>query len=200
MANDIHQHSDAIAELLVGESAHANAGVGTNSPHWYAVHVARGAEDATATKCRKLVGEEILQECFVPKYEKYLRQHGAWHLVTSPMFSEYFFVSTNNVRALSKELAKLSVPTKLVGKMGTSYMPLSNNVQTWLDSAFDDAHVLRASEGVIENGQLKVQRGPLRGREKEVRKINRHKRLAYVGFNDGANVTLRAALNVPTKQ
>lgn len=167
---------------------------------WYAVHVAQGSEEATARKCRQLVSSDVLEECFVPKYEKYLKRNGSWRLVVDPLFSEYFFVATRDVRALSKELGRLSFPAVLIGGTDEGYAPLSFGVQAWLEGAFDDAHVLRASEGAIEQGVLKVKSGPLRGREGDVRKINRHKRMAYVRFDDGADgFLLRAALNVPAK-
>ncbi|MEI3229968.1 MAG: hypothetical protein V8S24_01170 [Gordonibacter pamelaeae] len=74
-------------------------------------------------------------------------------------------------------------------------------VQAWLESALDDAHVLRASEGRIEGGVLRVERGPLRGCEGRVRKIGRHKRMAYLRFDEGGDgdCVLQAALNVPVK-
>ena len=96
----------------------------------------------------------------------------------------------------------LSFPVLLIGGDGRSFAPLAADAQTWLAGALDGRHVLRASTGVIEDGALKVQRGPLRGREADVRRIDRHKRMAYVGLGgrDGSGgFTLRAALNVPQK-
>lgn len=168
---------------------------------WYVLHVPEGREDAVASKCRQLLGSDILEDCFVPKYEKYLKREGVWRVVVNPMFSEYVFVATRDVHALSKALARLSFPAPLVGRRGRSYAPLSPFVQEWLESTLDDAHVLRASEGCIENGILQVKQGPLRGCEGRVRKINRHKRMAYLRFDegDGESCVLQAALNVPVK-
>ena len=74
-------------------------------------------------------------------------------------------------------------------------------MQAWLESVLDEAHVLRASEGRIEGGVLQVERGPLRGCEGRVRKIDRHKRMAYLRFDEGGegDCVLQAALNVPVK-
>lgn len=172
-----------------------------NSLRWYAVHVPDGAEDITAQKCRKLVDKTLLADCFVPKYEKFFRRQGTWELVTLPLFNEYFFVATRNVGMLSKELAKLSVTASFAAKNERDVAPLSSEVQAWFESVLDAGHILRASEGVIEGGALKVVRGPLRGQEDKVRKINRHKRLAFVGLEEGDNAfLLRVALNVPDKK
>lgn len=168
---------------------------------WYAIHVPEGREDAVAGKCRQLLASDLVEDCFVPKYERYMKYEGAWRIVVHPMFSEYVFVATRDVRALSKALGQLSFPVSLVGRRDRSYAPLSSAVQTWLESALDDAHVLRASEGRIEGGVLRVERGPLRGCEGRVRKINRHKRMAYLRFDEGGDgdCVLQAALNVPVK-
>ena len=168
---------------------------------WYAIHVSEGREDAVASKCRKLLSSDILEDCFVPKYERFMKREGAWRLIVTPMFSEYVFVATRDVQALSKALRQLSFPAPLVGRRGHSYAPLSPGIQRWLESSLDDAHVLRASEGCIEGGILHVERGPLRGSESRVRKINRHKRMAYLRFDEGGEEVcmLQAALNVPVK-
>ena len=168
---------------------------------WYAIHVPEGREDAVAGKCRQLLGSDLVEDCFVPKYERYMKREGAWRIVVHPLFSEYVFVSTRDVRALAKALGQLSFPAPLVGRRGRTYAPLSPSVQAWLESVLDEAHVLRASEGRIEGGVLQVERGPLRGCEGRVRKIDRHKRMAYLRFDEGGegDCVLQAALNVPVK-
>lgn len=168
---------------------------------WYAIHVPEGREDSVADKCRQILASDLVEYCFVPKYERYMKREGAWRIVVNPMFSEYIFIATRDVRALAKALRRLSFPVTLVGRRGAVYVPLSPSVQAWLESVLDDAHVLRASEGRIEGGALHVERGPLRGCEGRVRKINRHKRMAYLRFDegDGGDCVLQAALNVPVK-
>ena len=183
-------------ELLSSHDAAAGA------LRWYAAHVPQGREEAFAEKCRRIISNEVLEDCFFPKCEKFMKRHGSWVVEEVPLFSEYFFLATRDVRALAKELATLSFPVLLIGGDGRSFAPLAADAQTWLAGALDGRHVLRASTGVIEDGALKVQRGPLRGREADVRRIDRHKRMAYVGLGgrDGSGgFTLRAALNVPQK-
>ena len=60
-------------------------------------------------------------------------------------------------------------------------------------------HVVGMSQGVIEDGRTVVRSGPLRGREGLVRKIDRHKRVAYldVGLLDQARV--RVGLEITRK-
>ena len=59
-------------------------------------------------------------------------------------------------------------------------MPLTADERDWFLAFSDAAHVVRMSEGVIEGDTVKVTRGPLMGREGLIRKIDRHKRRAYL--------------------
>ena len=152
---------------------------------WYAVRVPAGRESSFAEDCRRAIGPDLLEDCFVPRYERYTKRQGIWRVETVPMFSGYAFAATRDVP---------------VGRQGSSYAPLSRDVQAWLEATLDSSRVLRASEGRIEGGVLTVERGPLRGSERIVRKVDRHKRMAYVGLGDGdSEFLLRAGLSVPSK-
>ena len=167
---------------------------------WYAVYAGEGREEAESSKLRKVLAGDALSDCFVPRLEKYVRRDGAWQLASEPMFKGYFFVATRDMDALSEELAKLSWHVPVAGRGPQGYAHLSDEVRRFLANALDGNHVLRASEGVIEGGELAVSRGPLRGRERSVRKINRHKRMAWLGLSDRSDAcVLRAALNVSAK-
>ena len=177
------------------------------------MHTARGREQASAERCRRLVDSAVLDACFVPRYERYAKRGGAWVLETDVLFREYFIVATSDVRALDQALSRMSDNLGLApGGRGGGWASLTDAEREWLEGTLDDEGVIRASEGRIEDGALTVERGPLCGREQQIRKIDRHKRLAYVSVGEGAGagggegvggggarLTLRAALNVPEK-
>ena len=66
------------------------------------------------------------------------------------------------------------------------------------------SHNLGMSKGYIQNGQTCVTEGPLQGREKLIRKIDRHKRLARLiipgrnAFGD-SNLEICAGLEIVSK-
>ncbi len=60
------------------------------------------------------------------------------------------------------------------------FCPLTADERDWFLAFSDAAHVVRMSEGVIEGDTVRVTRGPLMGREGLIRKIDRHKRRAYL--------------------
>lgn len=170
------------------------------SLHWYAAYVGEGREDTRALQCQKLLGSDLVESCFVPKWECSMKRQGVWRSAETPMFKGYIVLVTRDVRALAKALSGLSIRVELAGKCGVTYAPFSADVQHWLEGALDDAHVLRASEGVIEGKDITVTRGPLAGREGCIAKINRHKRMALVALGRGSeSFLIKASLSVPVK-
>ena len=47
---------------------------------------------------------------------------------------------------------------------------------------FDESNLIRHSCGKYNGNELVIYEGPLKGFEKNVKKINRHKKIAEVGF------------------
>ncbi len=168
---------------------------------WYAVHVPAGREASFAEKCRKALDPALLEDCIASPLRA-LRQAGRrLALETEPLFAEYVFVATRDAEALAKALGRLSFAAPIVGRTGARVRAaLAAGVQSWLESTLDASHVLRASEGRIDQGVLTVERGPLRGSERIVRKMIVAERLAFVALGGGdEGFLLKAALSVLSK-
>lgn len=59
---------------------------------------------------------------------------------------------------------------------------------------------LSMSKGVIRKGKLQVLEGPLQGREKLIRKVDRHKRIAFLTVEGvGDEMCLQAGLEITEK-
>lgn len=174
--------------------------MGEGPMRWYAVRARAGREEALAARVQGALAPGVAEGCFALRYEKYIRQRGAWRLVVDPLFRGYFFVAARDARALSRALGRLSFPVELAGGRGGAQAALSPGVQAWLSAALDGQCVLRASEGTVEGGRLAVVRGPLVGRERSIKSVDRRKRLAYVRLDEGeGGFLLKAALNVPDR-
>lgn len=52
--------------------------------------------------------------------------------------------------------------------------------QRFFERMFDGNGVIRHSVGNIINSKLNVESGPLKGMEQQIKKIDRHKRIAYL--------------------
>ena len=172
---------------------------------WYVAQVASGKEASTARLCERFVGTPVCEACFAPECEVMWKTGGQWELKRKLLFPGYLFFVTKDVDALNDELRKIPAMARLLGapcdgatsdvassavtdngtvvrswRERSAFMPLTADERDWFLAFSDAAHVVRMSEGVIEGDTVKVTRGPLVGREGLIRKIDRHKRRAYL--------------------
>ncbi len=170
---------------------------------WYAARAGEGREDALARKLRSVLPAEVLEDAFCPRWEMVLKRRGEWFRVVRTMFPGYVMLVSADGGALLRALSGLSFAVPMAGRRGNALSPVDAEVQRWLEGALDEGHVLRASEGVIRAGELTVNSGPLKGSERRVRKIDRHRSMAWVGLGEpagGGQTLLRVALSVPRKE
>ena len=116
----------------------------------------------------------------MPEYETMWRIHGEWRLVKRLLFPGYLFFVTSDAEELNKELLRVPMPIRLLGNEENSFFPLTEKEQDWFLSFMDGEHIVRMSEGYIKGDKVTVTRGPLMGFEADIRKIDRHKRRAYL--------------------
>ncbi|MDO4890558.1 MAG: hypothetical protein Q3963_04290 [Coriobacteriaceae bacterium] len=153
---------------------------------WYLVHAPK-REQATCDKLRKVVSPDFLDDAFVLRKERWRKQGGEWQCSIVPLYQDYFFVATKDAAALDRQLAKLSFPARIAKGDGRTFVPFSPEAQEWYEGMMDDAHVIRSSVGVIVDGALQLQEGPLVGHEASVIQVNRPKRTCFVSVDDGEN-------------
>ncbi|WP_225748964.1 antiterminator LoaP [Paraeggerthella sp. Marseille-Q4926] len=147
---------------------------------WYVAQVQAGRESSTLEMCKKLVRPSAMEDCFMPEYEVLWKIRGEWRLVKRLLFPGYLFFVTGDVNELHKDLLGVPMPIKLLGNEENSFFPLTDKERDWFLSFMDGAHVVRMSEGYIAGDKITVTRGPLMGFEGDIRKIDRHKRRAYI--------------------
>ena len=56
---------------------------------WYAVWVRTGQEEKVPQMCKKM----LLEQCFLPRYERARKQYGKWIKVEKPLFPGCLFLS-----------------------------------------------------------------------------------------------------------
>lgn len=182
---------DAAGEAARGVRMPASVG-------WNVLQVVPGQEQSMAERAASLVGPELLSACFPLRYELLKKQQGAWRLVTEVMFPGYVFLSTGDIDAVRERLKLSTSFARLLGA-GDAIFSLTSEEAAFVSEFGGADHVVGMSQGVIEDGRTVVRSGPLRGREGLVRKIDRHKRVAYldVGLLDQARV--RVGLEITRK-
>lgn len=146
---------------------------------WYVVQVRTGTEENIRIQCKKTVSEQILERCFIPYYEERRRIQGTWTTQKKVLFPGYVFLITEKLEQLYEELKHVLGLTKFIGT-GDEIIPLNDKEVAFLKRVGGEEQIVRMSEGIIENSQIRVISGPLIGMEGIIRKIDRHKRKAWI--------------------
>lgn len=147
--------------------------------NWYAVQVTTGKEENTAYMCRQMLPQTLLEECFIPYYERMRRYEGAWHREERPMFPGYLFFITGQVDNLFHALKAVPELTRILGD-GERFIPLEEEEIQLLLQIGGNEHKAEMSQGVIEGDKVIITSGPLSRIEGTIKKIDRHKRIAVV--------------------
>lgn len=146
---------------------------------WYVVQVRTGTEEEIKIQCEKVIEQTVLQRCFIPYYESMKRYQGRWHKETKILFPGYVFIVSERPEALFLELKKVIGLTRLLGADG-DIIPLSAEEVHFLRTFGKEEQIVTMSVGIIEEDKVIVLEGPLKGQEGHIRKVDRHKRKAYL--------------------
>ena len=146
---------------------------------WYVVQVRTGTEESIKQQCEKNIDKEVLERCFIPYYEEQRHIRGEWVTLKKVLFPGYIFVITDKLEELYQSLKSIIGLTKLLGT-GREIVPLTEEEESFLQKFGGEEQVVVMSEGIIERSRVKVTSGPLMGMEGYIRKIDRHKRKAWL--------------------
>lgn len=146
---------------------------------WYVIQVMSGEERMTLEFCKALIDQPADCELFLLEIEAMKRYHGEWHKEKRIMFHGYLFVATDHLEQLVLTLNKIPKLTKVLGCERTP-VPLKEEEVELLQHVMNPDYVVEVSEGFLEGNQLVVMDGPMKGMEGMVKRIDRHKRLAWL--------------------
>ena len=146
---------------------------------WYVMQVRTGSEESIKLQCERLIPTAILERCFLPYYEERRSIQGQWKTMRRILFPGYVFVVTENLENMYPFLKQVQGLTKILGT-GKEIVPLSGREVAFMKRIGGEEQLVEMSEGIIEGGQVKISTGPLMGMEGCIRKIDRHKRKAWI--------------------
>lgn len=146
---------------------------------WYVLQVRAGMEEKIKMQCLKVISRDILEQCFIPYYKEKKKYQGAWHIKERILFPGYIFMVSSQLKELYENIHKIIGVAKLIGT-GREIIPLKEEEVNFLKRIGIEEGVIEISIGIIENGVVTVVRGPLIGFERYIRKIDRHKRKAWL--------------------
>ena len=167
----------------------------------YVVQVV-GGQEARATEMIARYAQGAVEDCFTPKREVMRRQSGQWRSKLEKLFPGYVFVRTSTPEVLCEALGRVPAFTRMLTSAGDICLPLSDDEVAWINTFTNaETHVMEMSEGIIEGDRVVVTRGPLKGREASITRIDRHKRLAWVDMDVfGRSKSIRVGLEIVSKR
>lgn len=167
---------------------------------WYVLQVKCGNEEAIVDQCRKIIDSEVLQRCFVPYYEDMKKYGGKWHKEKSILFPGYIFLISENLQMLYVSLKEVIGLTKLIGT-GEEIVAISDEEIAFLETFGKQEQIVKMSKGVIEGDKVVMISGPLQGNEGYIKKIDRHKRKAYLEIElFGRKIEAQVGLEIVEKR
>ncbi|RVU96710.1 antiterminator LoaP [Coriobacteriales bacterium OH1046] len=170
-------------------------------PRLYVIQVMGGQEEHTKALVLKLLAD-VASDCYTPAYECARKVGGVWRRVSRTLFPGYVFVETSDPAGLRDRLGEIPAFARLLGASDESFLALTDDEVAWLNAfANVETHVVEMSEGVIEGDRILVTKGPLKGHEGLIRKVDRHKRLAELEIGMfGREKRVRIGLEIVRKR
>lgn len=167
----------------------------------YVIQVPGGRESRVVDLINRFVSDGLVRECFIPRCEVMRRHKGEWHKRIETLMPGYLFIECKDVGRVNEELRRVPAFTRLLGN-DDRFIPLTDDETRWLNAFTDlDTRVVKMSKGVIEGDKAIVLNGPLKNCEGYIRKIDRHKRIAYLDLPVmGRMKTIKVGLEIVAKR
>lgn len=146
---------------------------------WYVIWTATGKEDAVRLEIVKAVPKDCYDRCFIIKKQEYRKCNGQWRTVDRILFPGYLFIETDKVKEFYFYLKKLPGFAKILCT-GQYLTPVSREEEKWMKRLVLEGENVAVSTGIIENQTVHIKSGPLQGMEGLIRRIDRHKRRAWL--------------------
>ena len=146
---------------------------------WYVIQTSSGKEEKVRQECEKRISKEALSCCALPLYEQKVHYKGQWHMQKKKLFPGYLFLISENLPQLRKELKNIDMVTRLLG-VGDEITSLTETEIELITRFTDEEEIMKMSEGIIEGDKITILSGPLKGMESTIKKIDRHKRKAWL--------------------
>lgn len=146
---------------------------------WCVVQVRQGSEESVRLQCREKIGTGLLNDCYIFYYEEKRHVRGEWIIQEKVLFPGYVFIDTEHAEQLREGLPHMKGFVKLL-EIDNEVAALTEDEIDFLTVFGGKEQTVEMSEGVIEQSKIRIYSGPLVGKEKFIRRIDRHKRRAFL--------------------
>ncbi len=163
---------------------------------WYVIQTMTGKEEDLRLQLNALPGRECFYECFIIRAEWLKRLGGRWEAQVRPLFPGYVFVETGRPEELFLKLKETPAYARLLGNGRYEFTAVEEEEEDFLRTI---CQMGQEEGGVPGSGKRRLVRlstarplgegwqirGPLKAFEKQIERINLHKRYAVVRVSMG---------------
>ena len=161
---------------------------------WLLLHTAGYSEAEILAVCERRINRNILDDAFCITYDCTRKYQGVWHQEQKNLIPEYVILESQTPKELFREIRRQ--PELADQKL----LPVNQETETFLRRLGGVSKHLPMSEGVIRDGVTHISRGPLQGREQFIIRIDRHKRIAFLGNKSfPKNLHMKTGLEIREK-
>ncbi len=148
---------------------------------WYVIQTLAGQEEAVKQMAEKYMPKDCHEEYRILYYIRKKRYQGRWHEVKETLLPGYLFLVTDSPWPARERLKKITKFSKLLRNYEENKIyPISEEEEKFLKKISGDGAEVGLSYGMIEGDTVRIIAGSLMGMEAVIRKIDRHKRTAYI--------------------
>ena len=167
---------------------------------WYAIQTITGNEEKVIEVIQRVVEHSVYERCFLLKREAVWRIRGGCKVHTELLFPGYIFIISGEVECLYQALKQVPQLTKLLG-VGEKWTPMTKEDVAIIEALSGEERVVKHSEGYIACNKVTITSGPLMGMEALIRRIDRHKRMAWMEIEIfGRKIEIQAGLEIISKE
>lgn len=172
--------------------------------NWYILFVVTGYEQDISNRIDMMFKNEDLN-AFIPKKEILFRKLGKVLKEAKIMFPGYVFIESSlydfeflqhkrRILATSKNIIRL------LAYGNSTEVAIREEECKILRHLFNGSYCVESSVGFIKGDKILIEKGPLKGREGIIIKINRHRMVAYISLEImGSYATANVGLEVLSK-
>ncbi len=151
--------------------------------YWYILFVRTGRELRVEKFLRERLDTDVFVS-FVPLHEYLFMSKGTIKRELKPLFPGYVFIESE---LSCKEFIKRTAPIiyfsndiVCILKYSDTEYALRESEKQMLLVLCNDERCIQSSIGFVEGDEIFITHGPLRGLESKIKRINRHKRQAWI--------------------
>ena len=148
---------------------------------WYVIQTLAGEEELVKQMIEKHLPKDSYNECKILYYKRKKRYEGKWHEERACLLPGYLFLIADSPWPAWRALKRVTKFSRLVkNNEENEIYPISPEEESFLNKLVGDNDEMEISYGMIENDTVRIISGGLMGMEAVIRKIDRHKRIAYI--------------------